>query len=186
MKHKIQSGLFGVLSILVLACGATQRTDGGAGMLPVGSLSPDLTGVDQHGQSHSLVETRGSFTVVYFYPKDQTPGCTEEACAFRDVWKKYEAAGVKLFGVSKGTSADHKEFSQKHALPFPLIADDTGVWGRAFGVSTSLGMYHRVSFLIDATGGVAKVYGDVDPGVHAMQILEDIRAMSPAPASSAP
>jgi len=178
MKYAIQSGLFILLSLLVLSCGATKRSDGGAGLLPVGSIAPELSGVDQQGQSHSLLETRGSYTVVYFYPKDQTPGCTEEACSFRDVWKKYQAVDVKLFGVSKGTVKDHDDFAKKHSLPFPLIADDSGEWGQAFGVSSTMGMYQRVSFVLNQKGRVAKVYESVDPGVHAIQILEDIKAMS--------
>ncbi len=171
--------VFSVAAFLC-SCGGKQRTDGGTGLLPVGSAAPDLSGVDQTGQTHKLSETLGSFTVVYFYPKDQTPGCTKEACAFRDVWSKYEAAGVKLFGVSNGTPESHKKFADKHNLPFPLIADTDKVWGTAFGVSSAMGMYQRVSFLIDKEGKIAKVYDSVDPGVHAADVLADIAAMSPA------
>ncbi|RYE87040.1 MAG: peroxiredoxin, partial [Myxococcales bacterium] len=110
--------------------------------------------------------------VVYFYPKDGTPGCTKEACAFRDVWGKYQAAGVRVLGVSEDDQASHKKFADEHRLPFSLVADD-GSWARAFGVSTTLGMPSRVTFLIDAGGKVARVYPDVDPGVHAERVLGD-------------
>ena len=150
----------------------------GRELLQVGAEAPHLSGVDQHGKPHKLAETKGAFTLVYFYPKDQTPGCTKEACAFRNVWKKYEAAGVALFGVSKGSVASHKKFSDKHDLPFPLIADDDKIWGKAFGVGSFLGMYKRVSFLLDKKGKIVKVYEDVDPGVHATQVLEDVKRLS--------
>jgi peroxiredoxin Q/BCP len=152
----------------------------------VGSKAPDVSGVDQNGVSHKLSETLGKPVVVYFYPKDQTPGCTKEACAFRDVWKQYEAAGILLFGVSNGTPDSHKEFATKHTLPFPLIADTEKTWGNAFGVSTMAGMYQRVSFLIGKDGKVTKVYDNVDPGVHAADVLKDASGpeSSSSPASS--
>ncbi len=165
--------------LLMLVCGVTLA--GGKELLRVGAAAPRLRGIDQEGRPHELAETKGSFTLVYFYPKDQTPGCTKEACAFRNVWKKYEAAGVKLFGVSQGSIKSHKKFADKHSLPFPLIADKDKVWGDAFGVGSFLGMYKRVSFLIDKQGKIAKVYSDVDPGVHAAQVLEDIRTLNAKP-----
>jgi peroxiredoxin Q/BCP len=167
------------LLALGLGCSAAQRTDGGSGLLPVGSTSPDLSGVDQNATAHSLKETLGSPTVVYFYPKDETPGCTKEACAFRDVWKQYEAAGVKLFGVSKDTVESHKDFASRHRLSFPLISDNDGAWAAAFGVSESLGMYQRVTFLIGKDGKVLKVYENVNPGLHALEVLRDIEALAP-------
>ncbi len=173
--HQIATQTVLVISALgfLLGCGSAQRPDGGEGLLPVGSSAPDVTGVDQDGISHKLSETLGKPTVVYFYPKDQTPGCTKEACAFRDVWKQYEAAGVLLFGVSNGTPDAHKEFATKHTLPFPLIADSDRAWANAFGVPSMAGMYKRVSFLIGKDGKVAKVYDNVDPGVHAAEVLKD-------------
>jgi peroxiredoxin Q/BCP len=158
-------------------CGGSKRSDSGTGLLAAGSSAPDVSGVDQNGQPHRLSETLGKWVVVYFYPKDQTPGCTKEACAFRDVWDRYQAAGVALFGVSKGTEDSHKKFAAKHSLPFPLIADTDQAWGAAFGVPSMMGMYRRVSFLISDGGKIAKVYDDVDPGVHATQILEDVKAL---------
>jgi thioredoxin-dependent peroxiredoxin len=178
-KTFVLFGLFG----LFFGCGGARRPDGGTGLLPVGSAAPDLTGTDQLGQTHTLAETRGAYTLVYFYPKDATPGCTKEACAFRDVWNRYEAAGIKLFGVSDGTPESHKKFADKHTLPFPLIADTDKAWGAAFGVKSAMGMYQRVSFLLDKDGKVVKVYENVDPGVHATNVLNDIASMSGAAAA---
>jgi peroxiredoxin Q/BCP len=105
---------------------------------------------------------QGHPLVVFFYPKDGTPGCTKEACAFRDVWKRYEAAKVGVIGVSADDAASHRKFAEE--------------WARAFGVNSTFGMYSRVTFLIDAEGKVSKVYPDVDPGVHAERVLTDAQA----------
>jgi thioredoxin-dependent peroxiredoxin len=177
MKRKIAPVL---LAAILFVIGGNVQAREHRNMLSVGSAAPDVAGVDQQGQTHKLTETRGAFTLVYFYPKDQTPGCTKEACAFRDVWKKFEAAGVKIFGVSNGSVSSHKKFADKHALPFPLIADENRKWGNAFGVKAFLGMYKRVSFLIDRNGKIVKVYEDVDPGIHATEVLEDVKALDTA------
>lgn len=145
--------------------------------MPVGALAPDVAGMDQNGKEHRLRQDQGSPTVVYFYPKDGTPGCTKEACAFRDAWKKYETAGVRLYGVSSDDVGSHKEFAVKHTLPFALIADPEHTWASAFGVGVTLGMFSRVSFLIGADGKVAKVYPDVDPAVHADAVLADVQSL---------
>lgn len=177
MKTKIATVLIAAAMFVIGGTAlAKERTD----MLSVGSAAPNVKGVDQQGQTHTLTETRGAFTLVYFYPKDQTPGCTKQACAFRNVWKKFEAAGVKLFGVSNGSVSSHKKFADKHALPFPLIADENRKWGNAFGVKSILGMYKRVSFLIDKKGKIVKVYEDVDPGLHATEVLADVKALETA------
>lgn len=160
-----------------LGCGSTQRPDGGRGLLPVGAQAPEVTAVDQEGKRRSLSDERGHPVVVYFYPRDATPGCTREACSFRDTWKRFEADGVRVFGVSSDDRESHAKFAADHGLTFPLLADTEGVWARAFGVPSSLGMYSRVSFLIDARGTVARVYPEVDPGVHATQVLADAAAL---------
>jgi len=157
-----------------MACGNVQRPDGGQGQLDVGKPAPDLTGVDQDGNERSIGGARGQFLVVYFYPKDGTPGCTEEACAFRDAWRRFEDAGVMIYGVSGDDQASHAEFAKEHHLPFPLIADPDGTWARHFGVGTFLGMTERVSFVVDPEGMIVARYPDVDPGVHADQVLADI------------
>lgn len=166
-------------SLLVLSlagCGATRRPDGGEGLLAAGAEPPNLAATDQNGKEHRLGDERGHAVIVYFYPKDGTPGCTKEACAFRDAWNKFKDANVQVFGVSEDDAKSHEEFSKEQKLPFPILADPNGVWLRAFGVPSRLGMASRVSFLIDANGKVAKVYPDVDPGVHADEVLKDATA----------
>ncbi len=165
-----------LFTLSLAGCGATRRPDGGEGLLAVGTDAPNLTAVDQNGKSHRLADEKGHPVIVYFYPKDGTPGCTKEACAFRDAWNKFTAANVQVFGVSEDDSKSHEEFAKEQKLPFPILADPNGEWLRAFGVPSRLGMASRVSFLIDANGKVAKVYPDVDPGVHADEVLKDATA----------
>jgi len=157
-------------------CGGVQRPDGGEGHLSKGSMVPDLKSPDQTGKVVALRD--GVVSVVYFYPRDGTPGCTKEACAFRDVWDRYEAAQVRVIGVSADSDAKHRVFAGEHGLKFSLIADPGHVWSLAFGVKTMAGMDERVSFLVDTQGRIAKVYDDVDPGVHATEVLEDAAALS--------
>lgn len=146
-------------------------------MLPAGSAAPDVAAIDQNGKPHRLSEEHGHPVIVYFYPKDNTPGCTKEACAFRDSWARYEKAGVTVFGVSADDQKSHEQFAKEQHLPFPILADPDQQWIKAFGVSTKLGMASRVSFLIDGAGKVAKVYPDVDPGIHADAVLKDAASL---------
>ncbi len=170
MKWTTAAALVG-LAVTTAGCATRQRPP--AGLLAEGHRVPDVTGVDQHGNVHHLRQLHGQTYVVYFYPKDQTPGCTREACAFRDVWSRYEQAGVGVFGVSSDTQQSHQRFAAKHELPFPLVADTDGSWAAGFGVSATLGLYQRVTFLVGQDGRIARVYAEVDPGVHARQVLED-------------
>jgi peroxiredoxin Q/BCP len=146
-------------------------------MLPTGTPFPDLIGVDQTGKEHQLSSNIGHPTLVYFYPKDGTPGCTKEACAFRDVWQRFAQANVSLYGVSRDDRASHEKFAREHNIPFPLIDDSKGSWAKAFGVPDKSGKSARVSFLFDAKGKLARLYPDVDPGVHASQVLTDVAAL---------
>jgi thioredoxin-dependent peroxiredoxin len=163
-------------ALLLSACGSVKRPDGGTGLLPPGERS-NLSGKDQNGNGVELASLQGHCVVVYFYPKDGTPGCTKEACAFRDVWKQYQEKHVNILGVSNDDSASHQRFTGEHQLPFSLIADTDGTWAKSFGVSSTAGFYSRVSFLLDAKGRVAKVYEKVDPGVHANQVLADVEQL---------
>jgi peroxiredoxin Q/BCP len=165
------------LAIAVTGCGGVKRPDGGTGLLPEGTATPDLRAKDQHGAERSLAAERGHPTVVYFYPKDATPGCTKEACAFRDAWSRFEAAHVQVFGVSSDDVGSHEKFAKEQKLPFPILADTSGAWASAFGVPKTLGMTKRVTFLLDKDGRVAKVYPEVDPGVHADAVLADAAAL---------
>ncbi len=148
-----------------------------SGLLAPGANIPNLTGVDQRGQTHQLRDAIGHPLLVYFYPKDGTPGCTKEACAFRDVWQRYQQAGVVLYGVSRDNRAAHEQFAHDYHLDFPLIADVDGTWSAHFGVPIHLGMAARVSFLFNAQGQLAHVYPNVDPGVHATDVLKDVATL---------
>jgi peroxiredoxin Q/BCP len=171
--------LFVCLGVALVACGPVKRPDGGVGLLPIGSAAPDLEGHDAQGKSVRLSERRGHVDVVYFYPKDETPGCTHEACAFRDAFDRYTARGITIFGVSRDSDASHEQFRHKNALPFPLVADEGGVVQRAYGVSGVLGMASRVTFLVGPDGKIARVWPDVDPGVHAAEVLAAAEALNP-------
>ena len=106
-------------------------------------------------------------------PQDETPGCTKEACAFRDAWKQLEKADIAVVGVSSNSAERHKEFQAKHQLPFPLASDDSGEIGAAYGVSKKLWGYDRVTFLVDRNGKVAHVWPSVDPGIHANEVMAE-------------
>lgn len=160
--------------IALAACnGQVKRPDGGEGMLPVGASAPDFQATTKTGDpvklSSMLAEPEA--VVVYFYPKDETPGCTKEACAFRDAWTKFTNKHVGLIGVSRDTEQSHREFVKKHELPFPLAADEDGKIAQSWGVKSTLGMSERVSFLVDKDGKVIKVWPKVDPAIHADEVL---------------
>jgi peroxiredoxin Q/BCP len=146
-------------------------------MLAEGAPAPALRKVAHDGTEVDLSALEGKPMLVYFYPKDSTPGCTKEACAFRDVWQRYEEAGVRLVGVSSDSDESHRAFAEEHRLPFPLIADEDHAWASAFGVETTLGMTSRDSFLIGPDGKVARVYRGVDPGVHAEEVLAHAKTL---------
>ncbi len=139
--------------------------------MPVGALAPDVLGEAADGSKVPLSACRGHAAVVYFYPKDATPGCTKEACAFRDAFKEYAARQVTIFGISRDSPETHQEFRAQHALPFPLVSDQDGSIAQAYGVPSPLGMSSRVSFLVGPDGKIARVWPDVDPGVHAREVL---------------
>lgn len=162
-----------LLGVAGIACsGAVKRPDGGVGLLPVGAAAPDLVGKNGTGAEVRLSTLRGKAAIVYFYPQDETPGCTKEACAFRDAWKELEASGVTVFGVSANSEERHRAFQKSHGLPFPLVSDETGSAATAYGVRHRLWGHDRVSFLVDRDGKVAKVWPDVDPAIHAREVLD--------------
>jgi peroxiredoxin Q/BCP len=115
---------------------------------------------------------------LYFYPKDETPGCTTEACTLRDKFEKIRALNTVIYGVSRQDQKSHQEFKAKHKLPFDLLVDTDGAIGKAFGVGTIMGMglSKRQSFLIGPDGKILKAYTDVDPARHATEIITDIEA----------
>jgi peroxiredoxin Q/BCP len=161
--------------LLFPAACKTQRPDGGTGLLPVGAVAPDFTAKDANGAMVRLSDSAGKPRVVYFYPKDETPGCTKEACAFRDAYDKYRARGVVVFGISRDSEASHDEFRKRHSLPFPLVADEKGTVQAAYGVPSRVGHAARVSFLVGRDGKIEHVWPDVDPVSHALDVLATVR-----------
>jgi peroxiredoxin Q/BCP len=150
--------------------------------IQAGIPAPDFTLPDETGTPRSLVDYRGSPVVLYFYPKDDTPGCTTEACNFRDDYSAYQEAGVVILGVSPDTPAKHAKFKVKYHLPFTLLADDNhrvcdqyGVWGPKKFMGRSYEGVLRTTFLIDAQGQIIKVFENVKPADHSAEILEALR-----------
>ena len=151
----------------------------------VGQFAPDFSLPDQDGESHKLSDYRGKWTLVYFYPKDDTPGCTKEACAFRDNFPAFEKPGIVVLGISVDSVKSHARFAAKHRLPFTLLSDGNKEVVRQYGVRSGkefmgkeYGMTHRMSFLIDPEGRIAKVYEKVKPGTHAEEVLADLRELA--------
>ena len=139
----------------------------------VGKPAPDFTATAQDGTSVHLAALKGKPVVVYFYPKDETPGCTKEACSFRDAWAPLAKTGAVLVGVSADSLDSHKAFVAHWKLPFPLISDPDGSIGKQYGVPFE-SYHHRQTFVVGADGNVKKVYRKVDVTVHAQEILADL------------
>lgn len=162
------------LSFVESACySAPRRPDGGEGLLGPGARAPDLEAFDVNGVATRLSSLRGQTALVYFYPRDGTPGCTKEACSFRDAWQKLRDAQVAVIGVSSQSRESHLAFQKGERLPFPLVADEAGDVQRAYGVSSGLFGYARVSFLVAPGGTIAKVWPNVDPGTHVDEVLAE-------------
>lgn len=124
-------------------------------MLKKGNKIPEITLKDQNGRDVSLQNFKGRPLVVYFYPKDETPGCTAEACSFRDHYEEFKAAGAEVIGISRDSVASHQSFAQKRKLPFILLSDEKGQALKAFDIKTGLfGLFGRVTFIIDKEGMV--------------------------------
>ena len=135
---------------------------------------------DQSGQLHSLEDYRDQWVALYFYPKDDTPGCTTEACEFRDDIFKYEKMGCQILGVSLDDVMSHKEFAEKYSLPFPLLADTEGAAAVSYGVKAKMfgtTVAKRQTFLIDPDGNIAVHYENVNPDDHSEQVLADLQRL---------
>jgi peroxiredoxin Q/BCP len=141
--------------------------------LAEGTTAPNFTVKDTHGHTVSLSDYAGKTVVLYFYPKDDTPGCTKEACSFRDNYDAYQGKDLVVFGVSMDDEASHQAFTSKFSLPFPLLADVNGELTKAYDVDGG-GYSKRVTYVIDGTGKIAKVYGTVQTATHATDILADL------------
>ena len=149
-------------------------------MIEEGQKAPDFKLPSTDGREISSKDLRGRNVVLYFYPKDDTPGCTREACAFRDAFQRYVEAGVPIYGVSRDSEESHRAFQDKYKLPFALVADPSGEVQRAYRVPGT-NVAKRVSFLVGPDGKIARVWPDVDPGVHASEVLDAIAALKRAP-----
>jgi peroxiredoxin Q/BCP len=146
-----------------------------------GDTAPDFRLVDQNGTIRSLSDFSGQWVVLYFYPKDDTPGCTKEACSFRDDLTTLEKLGAKVVGVSVDDSDSHSKFASKYHLPFPLLADADGKVADSYGALTNLLLLKiakRYTFLIDPKGKIAKVYLSVDTSRHSQEIVDDLKKLS--------
>jgi len=150
----------------------------------VGSMAPAFKLQDQAGKWHSLSDYKGKWVVIYFYPKDDTPGCTTQACGFRDNVFAFDKEGAVILGISVDSVADHKAFAEKHGLPFTLLADPTKAVTKEYGVlKTYMGvmeMARRDTYIIDPQGRVAKHYESVNPDGHSKVVLEDLKALKAA------
>ena len=143
-----------------------------------GQQLPDVAFVTEGGERLSAGDLEGEKTVLYFYPKDDTPGCTKEACAFRDRMADYERADIRVYGVSLDSPESHRRFREKYNLNFPLLTDEDGRAADALGVlRESRKSVNRVTFLLDPGGRIARVYPEVSPETHADEILEDAASL---------
>ncbi len=145
-----------------------------------GSAAPGFHLQDQNGDWHDLQDYQGSWLAIYFYPKDDTPGCTTEACNFRDNIYAFKAIGASVVGISVDDVDSHKEFSEKYKLPFIILADEDGETAKAYGVLRDWKLVQiasRQSFLVNPEGVIVKHYEDVDPDTHTQQVLADLEGL---------
>ncbi len=152
--------------------------------LSTGVKAPEFSLLDQNGQLHQLRDYVGRLLLLYFYPKDDTPGCTTEACGLRDAWSELTELGVAVLGISADSVQSHAKFADKFKLPFPLLADTDKTMLQAYGVLAEKSMFgkkfigiKRMSFLIDSEGKIAKIYPAVKPASHASEVLADAQTL---------
>jgi len=174
MKWLILLGLAGALVLMFMRMAQ-------AGEVPkAGQAAPDFSLPDQNGKLHKLIDYTGKWLVLYFYPKDDTPGCTQEACAFRDDLIQLTGLGAEVVGVSLDDSSSHAAFAQKYHLPFPLLADKSSEVAARYGVLLNLGLFKvakRYTFLINPQGNISKVYDSVETSRHSREIIEDLKTL---------
>ena len=153
-------------------------------LLEVGDTAPAFTLPDHTGKVRTLSDYKGTWIILYFYPKDDTPGCTKEACAIRDVFEDFARLGVTVLGVSTDSPESHKAFKEKYGLPFTLLSDETGKMIATYGAQEAQGgfpMKHtgtaRITYLIDPELTITKVYEAVDPANHALELLAELEGI---------
>ena len=150
-------------------------------MLAAGTQAPSFSLPDQNGQSHTLEEYRGQKVVLYFYPKDNTPGCTKQACAFGELYPQFREKGAVVLGVSKDSVASHKKFEEKYGLPFTILSDEGLEAIKAYDVWQEKNMYGkktmgvvRTTYLIDENGVIARAFSKVKAGENPQQMLDTL------------
>jgi thioredoxin-dependent peroxiredoxin len=153
--------------------GASART----ALLTEGALAPEFVVTAHTGEEIRLSALRGKNVVLYFYPKDDTPGCTIEAQEIRDDWAQFQSANTVVLGVSADDNESHAQFARKHKLPFALLPDPDHEIARAYGVPVRLGFTKRVTYVIDRQGKIAKVFDDVNPNGHAAELAKVVGAL---------
>ena len=172
MKIALLVALLLLLAFFALRLRATQDAP------QVGALAPEFSLPDQQGRAQRLSDFRGQWVVLYFYPKDETPGCTKEACAFRDDWQALTALNAQVIGVSLDDAQSHAQFANKHRLPFLLLSDAGGAVVERYGALMNLvvmKLAKRHTYLIAPDGKIAQVYRNVDPGGHSREIIEFLK-----------
>lgn len=150
-------------------------------VLSKGTKAPDFNLTDSEGNQHRLSDYEGETIVVYFYPKDDTPGCTKEACSFRDAYADFKEAGVEVIGISPDTEKSHKKFANKYDLPFTLLSDPDhqvsdayGVWGLKKYMGREYEGIYRTTFIIGSDGEIKRVFENVKPSDHSQEVLEEV------------
>ena len=182
----------GLIVIAVIAVTVAIRPQfARAELLKEGQIAPPFTTQMVSGEQvnpMSLADFHGKKVILYFYPKDETSGCTKEACAFRDGYSRYTNAGLVVLGCSVDSADAHKDFIRKNSLPFPLLLDPDKKIATAYGAANGipiLGLDRRITYVIDENGKIIKVYPSVDPSTHAIEILNDLGSADATPAAQA-
>ncbi|HFC92133.1 MAG TPA: peroxiredoxin [Leucothrix mucor] len=172
--NKIISSIISLLFLIGVNSVSAEET------IKVGSVAPDFTLVDQKNQPQTLSKMKGRWLVLYFYPKDETPGCVAEACSFRDNMVAIRAKNTVVWGVSVDNKESHADFSKHHQLPFTLLADPDGKVAQRYGSIRDLLIFKiakRHSFIIDPKGNIAKIYRNVTPKSHVEEVLNDLQKL---------
>jgi peroxiredoxin Q/BCP len=194
LKQETRMKMFSVALIAIVAIVivvAIRPRLARAALLKEGEIAPPFTTQMITGENEapvSLADLHGKKVVLYFYPKDETSGCTKEACAFRDGYARYTNAGLVVLGCSVDSADAHKDFIRKNGLPFPLLLDPDKKIATAYGAVNGipiLGLDRRITYVIDENGKIIKVYPRVDPSTHATQILNDLGVANAVPAAPA-
>ncbi|HKN01812.1 MAG TPA: peroxiredoxin [Candidatus Binataceae bacterium] len=190
---KMLTGTLFVIVVATVAFFALRPRIARAELLKEGQVAPPFSTQMVQGDQVtpvSLADLHGKTVILYFYPKDDTPGCTKEACSFRDGFARFQAAGLVVLGCSIDSSDSHKAFIKKYNIPFPLLLDPDKTIATEYGAANGipiLGLDRRITYVIDGNGMIVKVYPKVDPSVHSTEILAELKVPeNPAPAAAAP